>query len=92
MVQSLAGVEHVCKVPPRRKGDRLKEAIAFGERVRELRTERGWSQERLAEAADLNVIQLSNLERGANEPKLSTILRLAAAFRITASELLRSLR
>jgi transcriptional regulator with XRE-family HTH domain len=92
MVWSLAGDEHGCKVPPRRKGDRLKEAIAFGERVRELRTERGWSQERLAEAAELNVIQLSNIERGANEPKLTTILRLAKALGIYPGELFRQSR
>ena len=59
-------------------GDRFEHAIAF-ERVRQLTYERGWIQERLAEAAELNVIQLSNIARGANERKLTAILELAKA-------------
>jgi transcriptional regulator with XRE-family HTH domain len=80
------------KMPPRREGEKLPEAVAFGERVRELRLKRGWTQERLAEEAVLNAVQVSHIERGANEPKLTTILRLARAFEITAAQLLRSFK
>ncbi|HVR39617.1 MAG TPA: helix-turn-helix transcriptional regulator [Thermoanaerobaculia bacterium] len=79
-------------MPPRRTGKNVPEAIKFGKRVRELRIAREWTQERLAEEAELNAVQVSHIERGANEPKLTTILRLAKALGITASELLRSFR
>jgi hypothetical protein len=42
--------------------------------------------------AGLNVVQISHLDGGRNEAKLTTILRLAKAFGITASELLRPFR
>lgn len=76
-------------MPPRSKSDYLPEAIAFGKRVRAMRLAREWSQERLAEAAELNVVQLSNIERGANEPKLRTIIRLARALKVSCGELLK---
>lgn len=91
MEWSLAGDQTPCNVPPR-TGKRLREVVAFGERVRELRHAKGWTQERLAEEAGLNSVQISHIERGANEPKLTTILRLARAFGMTASELLRQFR
>lgn len=37
----------------KRAGERAPEAIAFGQRVRELRDARRWTQERLAEVAGL---------------------------------------
>ncbi|HEX7153249.1 MAG TPA: helix-turn-helix transcriptional regulator [Thermoanaerobaculia bacterium] len=76
-------------VPPVNKSERLREAIEFGARVRELRVKRDLTQEQLAESAGMNVVQLSNLERGANEPKLSTILRLAQALGVTLAEFFR---
>jgi transcriptional regulator with XRE-family HTH domain len=45
-----------------------------------------------AEEAELNAVQISHIERGANEPKLTTILRLARAFEMTAAQLLRPFR
>jgi XRE family transcriptional regulator, regulator of sulfur utilization len=75
-------------MPPRQIGERVPEAVAFGKRVRALRLAREWTQERLAEAADLNVVQLSHIERGANEPKLRTIIRLARALKASYSDLL----
>jgi transcriptional regulator with XRE-family HTH domain len=79
-------------MPPRKSGEKVPEAVAFGQRVRALRLKRDWTQEQLAERADLNAVQVSHIERGANEPKLTTILRLARAFGITAGELLRPLK
>jgi XRE family transcriptional regulator, regulator of sulfur utilization len=76
------------KMPPRRKSDYIAEAVAFGERIRALRLARKLTQERLAEAADMNVVQLSNIERGANEPKLTTIIRLARALDVRPGKLI----
>jgi transcriptional regulator with XRE-family HTH domain len=61
---------------------------AFGKRVRELRRDRGWTQERLAEAADLHENYVSRLETGEQEPGLFVVLRVCRAFEITPGELL----
>ncbi|HEX3578085.1 MAG TPA: helix-turn-helix transcriptional regulator [Thermoanaerobaculia bacterium] len=79
-------------MPPRAKRDRLPEAIAFGKRLRQLREAKGWTLEELGEAAGMNELQVGHIERGASDPKLSTITKLAKAFGITASELLKLLR
>ena len=76
-------------MPPRKIGKPVPEAIAFGKRIRELREAKDLSQEELAEAADLHAVQISHIEGGRNEPKLTTILRLAKALGMTASELLK---
>ena len=60
----------------------------FGQRVRELRKARGWTQEQLAEAADLHENYISRLETGEQEPGLFTILRLCRAFETTPDGLL----
>lgn len=61
----------------------------FGKRVRQLRKERGWTQEQLAEAANLHENYVSRLETGEQEPGLFVILRLASALRTTPDALLR---
>ena len=46
----------------------------FGGLIRQLRDERGWTQEQLAREAGITVTCLSNLERGATkEPNTETI-------------------
>jgi transcriptional regulator with XRE-family HTH domain len=64
----------------------------FGKRVRELRKARGWTQEELAEAADLHENYVSRLETGEQEPGLFVILRLARAFEMSAGEVLGHVR
>jgi DNA-binding XRE family transcriptional regulator len=60
--------------------------------VRELRNAKGWTPEELGEAAGMNELQVGHIERGATDPKLSTIRKLARAYGMTVSELLRPLR
>ncbi|MES2262861.1 MAG: helix-turn-helix transcriptional regulator [Pseudomonadota bacterium] len=60
----------------------------FGLAIRQLREGRGWSQERLAEAADLNRSFIGEVERGHAMPSLQTIDKLAGALDITPSILL----
>lgn len=62
----------------------------FGLAIRQLRERRGWSQERLAEAADMNRSYIGEVERGAAIPSLLTIGKLAGALGTTASGLLAS--
>jgi transcriptional regulator with XRE-family HTH domain len=52
---------------------------AFGLALRELRRERGLSQEELAAKSDLHRTYISLLERGQKSPSLTTICRLAKA-------------
>lgn len=61
---------------------------AFGTAVRELRTERGLSQEDLADAAHLHVTYLSGIERGLRNPSLDKLNALAAALQLSTLELI----
>jgi transcriptional regulator with XRE-family HTH domain len=60
---------------------------AYGDALRELRAERGISQERLAESAGLDRTYVSGIERGERNPSLTNLLKLAAALEVALSEL-----
>lgn len=60
---------------------------AFGARVRELRTERGWSQEDFAHRANLDRTYVSGIERGTRNPTLDIIHRLAETLDVSPSAL-----
>lgn len=60
----------------------------FGLAVRHFRDQRGWSQELLAEKADLNRSYLGEVERGRVIPSLATAHKLASALEISLSGLL----
>jgi transcriptional regulator with XRE-family HTH domain len=51
----------------------------FGRRLAELRAERGWSQGRLAAAANVDQSFVSRLESGNRLPERDTVLRLLDA-------------
>ena len=55
--------------------------------LRQLREERGWSQEQLAERADLNRSYLGEVERGRAVPSLITVSKLACALEIRMSSM-----
>ena len=59
----------------------------FGDHLRELRTERGLSQERLAELAGLDRNYIGQIERAERNVALVNIIRIAKALEIEASEL-----
>jgi ribosome-binding protein aMBF1 (putative translation factor) len=59
----------------------------FGHAVRHFREVRGWSQELLAEKADLNRSYLGEVERGQVIPSLETAGKLAGALGISLSRL-----
>ncbi len=65
--------------------------IALGKKIRSLRLSRGWTQEKLAEYADLHVSYIVLLEKGANRATIETLEKLAKAFDISISELVHSL-
>jgi transcriptional regulator with XRE-family HTH domain len=59
----------------------------FGFVVRQSRESRGWSQEVLADRANLNRSYLGEVERGSAVPSLATIAKLARAFDTSLSDL-----
>jgi transcriptional regulator with XRE-family HTH domain len=64
------------------------EQTAFGQRLRELRTERDISQEAFAFEAGIDRTAVSRFEHGAREPRLRTILSVARALGVKPGELL----
>lgn len=60
----------------------------FGLRLRQIRTQRGYSQDRLAERTGLSTDGISNLERGISVPGLDTVEVLRAALDVPIWELL----
>jgi transcriptional regulator with XRE-family HTH domain len=62
----------------------------FGRRLRELRLQRGYSQEKLADLARLHRNYIGMVERGERNITLLNIKKLARALGIEVSELLES--
>ncbi len=59
----------------------------LGARIRELRAERDWSQERLAEAAAIHTTYVSGVERGRRNVSIDILHRLAVAFDVDIGDL-----
>jgi transcriptional regulator with XRE-family HTH domain len=62
-------------------------ATVLGRRVRQLRHAKGWSQERLAEHAELDRSYIAGIEIGARNPSLKALERLAAALDVRLGRL-----
>ncbi len=82
------GVFYVCilKLAMQSKTDVL---IKFGERVRDLRKERGLSQEQLAFKADLHRTYIGMIERAEKNITLINIEKIANALYVPISDLLK---
>ena len=61
--------------------------VAFGERVRELRKAKGFTQEAFAHYAGLDRADFGRLERGQRNPTLDSIVELAEALDVDIREL-----
>ena len=57
-------------------------------RIKFERIKRNWSQEQLAEYADLNRNTIGNLDRGIASPTVETLEKLANAFGMTVLDLI----
>ena len=60
----------------------------FGERVRELRAEAGYSQEAFAEECDLDRTYMGGVERGERNLGLRNVEKIAEALDISIAELM----
>ena len=60
----------------------------LGSNLKRLRSEKGWSQERLAFEADIHRTYISDLERAARNPSLLLLEKLALALGVPASALI----
>ena len=65
--------------------------MLFGRRVRELRIQRGLSQERLAELANLHRNYIGGVERGERNLGLLNIVELAHALRVKPAQLIETI-
>jgi transcriptional regulator with XRE-family HTH domain len=65
--------------------DRIVRDLAV--RIRRLRGEKGWSQERLAEEADIHRTYLGGIETARRNPSLRNLIRIARALGVSVREL-----
>lgn len=61
--------------------------VQFGQKVRQFRLSKGLSQENLGELCELDRTYISSLERGHRNVSLKNIAAIAAALKITLTEL-----
>jgi transcriptional regulator with XRE-family HTH domain len=61
----------------------------FGEKVKGLRIEKGWSQEKLALAADLDRTYIPSIEKGERNVSITVIEKIANALDVEIIELLK---
>lgn len=61
-------------------------AVIVGTRIKELRSRRKWTQEQLAEYADLHVSYVIALEKGRKNASLEVLYRIACAFEMSLSD------
>ena len=62
--------------------------MKFAERLKELRAERGVTQDKLAEETGLSQSALANWENGKRSPSAAAIISLAKYFNVTTDYLL----
>jgi transcriptional regulator with XRE-family HTH domain len=67
------------------------DAEAIGANLRALRQAAGLTQEQLAHASGVHMTEVSRIEAGKRDPRISTLLRLARALGAPPSGLLRGL-
>jgi transcriptional regulator with XRE-family HTH domain len=60
---------------------------ALGRRLHQLREARGWTQELLAERADVDRSYVAGIEAGLRNPSVKALAKIACGFGINLSEL-----
>jgi len=62
---------------------------ALGRNLRRAREQAGLTQEEVAERSGVHSTEVSRIERGKRDPRVSTLERLAKAVEVSPSDLLR---
>ena len=62
-----------------------------GRRIRELRQKKGWSQEKLAEEANLHRTYIGQVERGEKSIGVENLFRIAKALGVPAAAIVRGI-
>ena len=65
---------------------------AFGEKVREIRISKNFSQEELANLADVPLSQIGRIERGEINPTLSSIVAISDALNVKIKDLVSTIK
>ena len=60
-----------------------------GRNLKQIRKKRGWSQEELAFESGLHRTYISGIERGARNPSILVLARLAETLRVKVTELVK---
>ncbi|HEX5762019.1 MAG TPA: helix-turn-helix transcriptional regulator [Solirubrobacterales bacterium] len=60
----------------------------FGSKLREARERLGLTQEEVAQRSGVHVTEISRMEAGKRDPKISTLRRLAEALEVKPGQLL----
>lgn len=63
------------------------DADELGQRIRQLRKGHGWTQEVLAEKADIHPVYLAGIERGKRNPSFRNLSRIADALGVSLAGL-----
>ena len=64
--------------------------VELGMKLREARNKAGFTQEQLAEKADIGVMYLGEIERGVKMPRMKIFIKLIEALDISADYILRN--
>jgi transcriptional regulator with XRE-family HTH domain len=65
--------------------------LALGQRIRELRRKKGWSQEAFADITGVHRTWMGAVERGESNVSFTNLIRISKALGITLSQLLSGL-
>lgn len=74
-----------------RSSKEAKYLAAFGKRLAEIRRAKGFTQESLAEKADVTALTVAYIEQGRQWPRISTMQSLAKCLGVPIAELFKGL-
>lgn len=65
------------------------EKVALGNRIREARVQKGFTQQALADKADIGLMYCGEIERGVKMPSLNVFIKIVEALDVSADFILR---
>ena len=68
-----------------------KQLKAFGRRLAEIRKNRGFTQQKLAEDLDMSLVAISYIETGKRWPRLATLHRIAYTLNVRIGDMFKDL-